>query len=182
MNCSVCLGLKPIYAKKMCVSCYQKYRYALKSKSPDYYERKREMFKEYYKKFKNIILEKQRLWRNENKTLSRSRVRESMRNIRNKARAEGLGYNDVYLLSNNRRVVYERDFYRCADCHITNAEHLEKFNQILPIHHIDMKGHSKKKLDKNNDISNLITLCNDCHRGEHNKLKFNHGRTSISQF
>jgi len=51
-----------------------------------------------------------------------------------------------------RHRVYERDNYVCQNC----GKQLEKGSRKMVAHH-------KDRNKKNNDLSNLITLCNNCH-------------------
>jgi len=51
---------------------------------------------------------------------------------------------------NWRKKVFERDNYICQECGISDKE------RILHIHHIDYNKN-------NNELINLITLCNVCH-------------------
>jgi len=68
----------------------------------------------------------------------------------------------------NREIALERDEYKCQ---WPNCGTKEK----LTVHHIDGNGRGKKKEEKNNDLSNLITLCRkhhlETHREEINKNK-----------
>ena len=50
-----------------------------------------------------------------------------------------------------RKKVYSRDGYRCAACGATNVK--------LNAHHIIML-----RISNNNDLRNLITLCDKCHK------------------
>ena len=61
----------------------------------------------------------------------------------------------------NREKVLERDNYSCQKCGMTNAEHIKKWNRSITIDHIDRNGRFSKY--KNNDMSNLMTLCIKCH-------------------
>jgi hypothetical protein len=54
-----------------------------------------------------------------------------------------------------RKEIRERDNHTCQCCGMTQAEHLEKYNNSLDIHHID---YNKMNCDKDN----LITLCHKC--------------------
>jgi HNH endonuclease len=63
-----------------------------------------------------------------------------------------------------KEIVRKRDNYICQNCGMTEEEHLIVFGIILSVHHIDY--------DKlNNILSNLISLCRQCH------LRTNHNRT-----
>lgn len=65
------------------------------------------------------------------------------------------------LQSGTRKEIMKRSNYRCEnnDC---------KYKGIPHIHHIDMKN-------SNNNLSNLIALCPNCHRDAH------HGKITTSQ-
>lgn len=55
----------------------------------------------------------------------------------------------------------ERDNYTCVTCGMTNEEHKIKWNRTITVDHIDGQGRNSKV--KNNDLSNLQTLCLRCH-------------------
>lgn len=54
-----------------------------------------------------------------------------------------------------------RDHYACKMCGKTKAD--IGFRNI-EIHHIDGNGSRKPVKERNNDLSNLVTLCKPCHR------------------
>ena len=58
----------------------------------------------------------------------------------------------------NREAALKRDGYRCVRCPSTTK---------LTVHHIDRTGRGVKGEDRNNDLSNLETLCRKCHIAEH---------------
>ena len=60
--------------------------------------------------------------------------------------------------SGNREKALERDFYKCRHC--SRSHH----DVLLNVHHIDCSGKSDSI---NNDMSNLLTLCDSCHAKEH---------------
>jgi hypothetical protein len=70
-------------------------------------------------------------------------------------------HKDRKFFGGNRQVVLSRDGYECVICGMTNDEHKELFNRELTIHHID--GNGVNSVVKNNDISNMETLCLKCH-------------------
>ena len=53
-----------------------------------------------------------------------------------------------------RSAIVERDNYQCAECRSPDQ---------LTVHHIDRDR-------RNNDRSNLVTLCWSCHRKKHHKI------------
>lgn len=57
-----------------------------------------------------------------------------------------------------KKIVKERDKYTCQHCGITEKEWIGKTGQPLQVHHIVLY-----RVSKNNNIENLITLCNSCH-------------------
>lgn len=71
-------------------------------------------------------------------------------------------YNDRALnkrdFGGNWYKVYERDGGKCQVCGSTEK---------LCVHHKDKSGWSKPREEKNNDMSNLILLCNSCHTKIH---------------
>lgn len=69
-------------------------------------------------------------------------------------------YHDKNRFDGVRSMILKRDGYKCSVCFLENK---------LSVHHIDGSGYaSLKKLQKsNNDINNLITLCQSCHHKLH---------------
>jgi hypothetical protein len=64
---------------------------------------------------------------------------------------------DKQLYGMDRNIILERDKYQCRSC--------GKKEGRLEIHHIDGNGSTRKKrIEKNNNPENLITLCKHCHR------------------
>ena len=72
-------------------------------------------------------------------------------------------YMDRALFSNNREKAIKRDDEKCKICGITRKEHRIKYNRDLNVHHIDNNGVNKSKDKKNNNLDNLITVCQSCH-------------------
>jgi len=64
----------------------------------------------------------------------------------------------------------ERDGFACVKCHMTNDEHIKRFNRSITVDHIDGNGRYADK--QNNAIDNLQTLCLPCHtrKDAHYKL------------
>jgi ribosomal protein S27AE len=61
----------------------------------------------------------------------------------------------------NMFIVLERDRYSCVKCGMTNEEHKYIFKRCITVDHIDGQGTYCKH--KNNNLSNLQTLCLRCH-------------------
>ena len=56
-----------------------------------------------------------------------------------------------------------RDLYLCRDCSMTQEEHVERYGESLPVHHI----HARCDIDERKRAhlaTNLVTLCNRCHQ------------------
>ena len=51
--------------------------------------------------------------------------------------------------------IRKRDNYKCQNCNITEKEHLERYDKVLDIHHIDYNK-------QNCNEENLISLCRPC--------------------
>lgn len=77
-----------------------------------------------------------------------------------KARAWQRKATDSLEFSGNRTKALKRDNYTCQVCTAPNVK--------LHVHHIDGKGSTTDKAHRNNDIDNLITLCDSCHMTVHN--------------
>ena len=58
-----------------------------------------------------------------------------------------------------REAILVRDCYKCQICKKTHHQ------VVLHVHHKDNKGRGNKTL--NNDIDNLVTLCDSCHHRHH---------------
>lgn len=61
-----------------------------------------------------------------------------------------------YATKGMRGAILERDGYRCVKCGMTDLEHKEKWERPITVDHKDRNR-------KNNDPSNLQTLCLQCH-------------------
>lgn len=61
-----------------------------------------------------------------------------------------------------REETLQRDDYECRVCGIDREEHREKYNQDLHVHHI-MPARKFSDYEDQNDLDNLLTLCQDCH-------------------
>jgi transposase len=70
----------------------------------------------------------------------------------------GVGWNEE-----KRQQVRKRDSFACQRCGISESEHLEKFDQVLHVHHI-IPANQFQEATKRNEINNLLTLCMSCHR------------------
>lgn len=68
---------------------------------------------------------------------------------------------DNYSFGGNRKKALERDSYTCQHCGTKDDLH---------VHHIDGKGTTTPKEQRNNALSNLLTLCRSCHRKEHHRM------------
>lgn len=70
---------------------------------------------------------------------------------------------DSLLFGNNREIAILRDGEKCVSCRMTREEHRRKYNRDITVDHIDGRGRYTPKSQKNNDLSNLQTLCLKCH-------------------
>lgn len=97
--------------------------------------------------------------------------RTRMAGERNPSYIDGRSANATYDAGVNwkviRRKVYKRDNFRCQICGVKcvakNNATEETSHRIIQCHHKD-----PYKRSKNNDLSNLVTLCIRCHRSVHN--------------
>src|SRR4051794_38255485 len=64
---------------------------------------------------------------------------------------------------NKRDIVLARDNYKCVKCGMTRAQHKLKYRCDLTVDHIDGNGSLKPRDMRNNQLSNLQTLCLSCH-------------------
>jgi len=62
-----------------------------------------------------------------------------------------------------RREARQRDDFSCQRCGMPNEKHVEKTSMQLHVHHIQ-KFKSFDNHEEANQLSNLVTLCVDCHK------------------
>ncbi len=86
-----------------------------------------------------------------------SRKSQKYCSLKCKKKKRSLNYYHNKTLNGNRQKALERDGYKCAKC--GEPENLH-------VHHKDGSGGKK---NENNNLDNLITLCNSCHTKEHYK-------------
>ena len=67
-----------------------------------------------------------------------------------------------YNFGGNRDKALERDGYKCQHCGT---------DKLLEMHHIDGKGTTTPKDERNHALENLITLCKGCHTREHTRIR-----------
>lgn len=79
------------------------------------------------------------------------------------------GYDDYYgpNWATQRQLALDRDQHRCQNCGMSEGEHIEKHGRMNPVHHItplrEFKDGDDFDYESANKLSNLITLCDDCH-------------------
>ena len=69
--------------------------------------------------------------------------------------------NDVRRFGGVRELVILRDNEQCIKCYISRKDHYKKYGKDLNVNHKD--GNGRNAFIKNNDPSNLETLCQSCH-------------------
>jgi hypothetical protein len=74
------------------------------------------------------------------------------------------GYNQNYGEGWNqaRRQAVDRDDYQCQDCGMSRDEHYDEYGADLEVHHIQ-PFRTFEDAAKANQLSNLVTLCTNCH-------------------
>lgn len=72
-------------------------------------------------------------------------------------------YRNHYLFGGNREEAIQRDGEKCMACGMTRAQHIEKYGRDITVDHIDGNGRYTPRPERNNDLSNLMTLCLYCH-------------------
>lgn len=77
--------------------------------------------------------------------------------------------NDRYYFGGNREITIQRDGEKCVICGMTRDEHKERFKRDITVDHIDGRGMNSISSEKNNDMSNLQTLCSRCHASKDNR-------------
>lgn len=68
-----------------------------------------------------------------------------------------------------RETVRERDGRKCADCGMSEREHIEERGQKLHVHHIT-PARDIDDPEERNAVENLIALCGTCHLGKWEKI------------
>lgn len=118
-----------------CHKCARQYYYKT------HIEKEKQGCKKWYKENRESELEKNKIYRQQNKELFKW--------YHNRDRFNGM-----------REIILERDLRKCFACGSEN---------YISIHHKDNKGYykAKNKEDINNDLDNLITLCGSCHHRLH---------------
>lgn len=111
------------------------------------------------KKTKQKYLDSSKKWKEENK----DRTNETRREWAKKNPHKSQESRDNHRFGGNAQAVLERDNFECQDCGMTQEQSIIIFNKRLDIHHIDGFGKNTPKENKNNDMSNLKTLCHRCH-------------------
>ena len=71
-------------------------------------------------------------------------------------RLNGYSTGANYRVGGVRKEILNRDGHKCVKCFMTDKEHFERFGRPITIDH-------KDKNRKNNNMSNLQTLCLSCH-------------------
>jgi len=72
----------------------------------------------------------------------------------------------------NKNKALERDNYACVNCGMTNEEHITRWGRRITVDHIDGNGRNKISKEKNNDLSNLQTLCYICHGKKDGRVRW----------
>lgn len=72
-------------------------------------------------------------------------------------------FENEYIFGGNRQEALVRDKFQCQKCGLNQMQHIVLYGKQLCVHHIDNKGSMVKRGKRNNDLSNLITLCCSCH-------------------
>jgi len=80
-------------------------------------------------------------------------------------------YADKRMFGGNREKTILRDGEKCLHCGMTRAEHRIRYRRDITVDHIDGRGMNSPKEEKNNDMSNLQTLCIACHASKDNKQR-----------
>jgi len=112
-------------------------------------------------KTKQKYLDSSKKWKEDNK----ERVKATSNAWRKKNREKLIEYGrinrDLNDFGGNRQKALERDNFECQECGMSQEEHFILFNKGLNVDHIDGKGRYSEV--KNNELSNLKTLCFRCH-------------------
>jgi predicted HNH restriction endonuclease len=96
-------------------------------------------------------------------TLSQEeRLRRKIERIENqKEKDDGLNF------GGNRENALIRDKWQCQVCGLNQLQSIVLYGRGLIVHHIDGNGIGLNRLERNNDLENLQTLCASCHSKIH---------------
>lgn len=112
-------------------------------------------------KTKQKYLDTSKKWKNNNKEKVKATSDAWREKNREKVIEYGVKHRDRVDFGGNRQIALERDNFECQDCGMTQEQHIIVFSRGLNVDHIDGQGRYSKV--KNNDLSNLRTLCFRCH-------------------
>lgn len=170
-QCSLCGDTEKYYARGLCKRCYSKRFWAENYSGNERIKKMAsEKSKRSYEKNKEAISLKRKEKRLSEPDKVREYFREAQRRYRLRLKERGTDDNEIYLFGGKKKEVYARDKYSCVDCGITQYEYTKLGHGKLHIHHIDGLGFGKPAKEKNNDINNLVTLCNKCHSRETQRI------------
>lgn len=182
-QCSLCGSQDRYYAKGLCKLCYSKRFWAEHySGNERIKQMAAEKSKRSYEKHKQELSIKRKARRQEDLEGVREYFREAQKKYRSRLKERGTDDNELYLYGGMKKQVYSRDRYSCVDCGITQYEYTKLGHGKLHIHHIDGTGWGKSSKDKNNDINNLVTLCNKCHSRETQRILHGHKPRTLEEF
>jgi hypothetical protein len=85
---------------------------------------------------------------------------------------------DKRLFGGNREIAIQRDGEKCVKCGMTREENRLKYGRDITVDHIDGRGVGVPVHLKNNDLSNLMTLCFKCH-GTKDGIQSNHAISAV---
>jgi hypothetical protein len=79
------------------------------------------------------------------------------------------------MFGGNREAAIQRDGEKCVHCGMTRQEHRDYYECDITVDHIDRMGSTVPPELRNNDLSNLQTLCYRCHNMKDNPNVHCHG-------
>ena len=122
---------------------------------------KSEYHKQYYKKNRQVLLEKAKQYR--------------LDNLERKRQADK-DYHDKISFNGVKAQVLERDNHTCVSCGMNEQAHIKKWGYRISVDHIDGNRN-------NNILENLQTLCLSCHGTKDNIRAYNSGlRVPMNQY
>ena len=129
----------------------------IKKEKTVYVGREKEYKREWWLRNRKRLLERKRKRYQENKVVHNAAVKLWQMANKEKVRQYKAKNKDKKRFDGNNKAALERDNHQCRVCQSKDK---------LLVHHLD-ESENRKKMNANNNLENLITLCRSCHLKVH---------------